>query len=347
MKGICFQAVGEVATTELPDPQLKDAADAIVKVSMAGLCGSDLHSFLGREQGLDVGTVMGHEFVGTIVELGDQASAVLQVGDRVFAPFSTNCGNCFYCRSGLTSRCEKGQLFGWRQNATGLHGGQSEYVRVPQAAGTLKKLPDNVSDTDALLLGDNFSTGFYCAEMAEVKPDGVYVVIGCGTVGQLCIMVARHLGAKQIFAVDLVAERRDQAEQLGAVSLSPDSVVAAVQEATDGRGADAVMELVGLPSAQELAYQVLRPGGVMSVIGCHCTPQFSFSPVDAYDKNLTYRTGRCPARFYMDKLTDQVADGTFDLSRFVTHRFGISDAIEAYDVFSNRKDGCIKAVFEM
>ena len=141
MKGICFQAVGEVATIELPDPQLEDAADAIVKVSMAGLCGSDLHSFLGREQGLDVGTVMGHEFVGTIVDLGDQAKAQhSQVGDRVFAPFSTNCGNCFYCQSGLTSRCEKGQLFGWRQNGAGLHGGQSEYVRVPLAVWHLEKI---------------------------------------------------------------------------------------------------------------------------------------------------------------------------------------------------------------
>ncbi len=160
-------------------------------------------------------------------------------------------------------------------------------------------------------------------------------------------MVAQQLGAKQIFAVDLVPERRAQAEQLGAIALTPDSVNAQVRNATSGRGADAVMELVGLPAAQELAYQVLRPGGVMSVIGCHCTPQFSFSPVDAYDKNLTYRTGRCPARFYMDKLTDQVADGKFDLSRFVTHQFGISESTKAYDVFSNRKDGCIKAVFEM
>ncbi len=187
MKGICFQAVGEVATVEIPDPQMEQATDAIVKVSMAGLCGSDLHSFLGREQGLDVGTVMGHEFVGTIVDLGSEtlSQSDLRLGDRVFAPFSTNCGNCFYCQSGLTSRCESGQLFGWRHNKAGLHGGQSEFVRVPLAAGSLKKLPANVSDTDALLLGDNFSTGYFCAELAEVKPDGVYVVIGCGTVGQL------------------------------------------------------------------------------------------------------------------------------------------------------------------
>ncbi len=342
--------MGEVATVELPEPRLEHPRDAILQVSLAGLCGSDLHPFFGREIGLDVGTVMGHELVGTILEIGEEARANsdLVVGSRVFAPFSTSCGNCFYCLVGLTSRCEIGQLFGWRQNGDGIHGCQSQRVRVPLADGTLKKLPATVSDEDALLLGDNLSTGFYCAEMAGIKPEGVYVVIGCGTVGQLCILAARQLGAQQIFALDLVGDRRQRAEALGARSLSPgESAVEEIQAATSGRGADAVMELVGLPEAQELAYRLLRPGGTMSVIGCHCTPNFSFSPVDAYDKNLTYRTGRCPARHYMDRLTAEVAAGKFELSGFITHRFNIKDGREAYDVFSKRLDGCVKAVIEM
>ena len=350
LKGICFQAIGEVATIDLPDPQIQAPGDAIVKVSVAGLCGSDLHSFFGREQGLDVGTVMGHEFVGTIVELGSEAKfdSQLEVGDRVFAPFSTSCGKCFFCRNGLTSRCEVGQLFGWRQNQIGLHGCQSEYVRVPLAAGTLMKLPAGISDTDALLLGDNFSTGYFCAEMAGVQAGRVYVVIGCGTVGQLCVLAARKMGASTIFALDPLPARRQQVEKLGAIGLPPDdSAVQQIKQATCGRGADAVMELVGLPAAQDLAYRVIRPGGVMSVIGCHCTPEFAFSPVDAYDKNLTYRTGRCPTRFYMETLTSKVADGTYDLNGFVTHRFGILESVQAYDVFSNRRDGCVKAVIEM
>ena len=348
MKAVCFQDVKQVAFKNLGDPVIEQPHEAIVKVSMAGLCGSDLHVYYGREKGIDVDTVMGHELVGTVVEKGDSVSK-LDVGDRVYAPFTTNCGDCFYCNSGLTARCTSGQLFGWVENGEGLNGGQSEYVRVPLADGTLKKVPDSVSDASALLLGDNFSTGYYCAEMAEIKEGGTYVVVGCGTVGLLCIMAAKHLGAENIFALDPVAARRKEAESLGAIALDADSDSAAVAEIrakSSGRGADAVMELVGLPAAQKIAFEVLRPGGIMSVVGCHCTPNFSFSPVDAFDKNLTYKTGRCSARTYMDKLTGLVADGAFKLDHFVSRRFAVEDCVEAYDVFSNRKDGCLKEVIE-
>lgn len=349
MLGICFQDIGVIATQRLPDPTVTAPTDAIVQITVAGLCGSDLHPFFGREVGLEPGTVMGHELVGTIVELGSdqRLNEKFQIGDRVFAPFSTNCGDCFYCQSGLTSRCSVGQLFGWRSGGTGLHGCQSEFVRVPLAGGTLMKIPSGVSDHAALLLGDNFSTGYFCAELAGVRSGGTYAVIGCGTVGQLCIQAARKMGAETIFALDPVAERRAAAERWGAIPLKPDeSAIAEIKTATAGRGVDAVMELVGLPAAQSLAYQLLRPGGVMSVIGCHCTPHFAFSPSDAYDKNLTYRTGRCPARFYMDQLTPRVAAGEFDLEGLITHRFAVSDSVSAYNTFSKQLDGCLKAVIE-
>ncbi|MFK7768026.1 MAG: alcohol dehydrogenase catalytic domain-containing protein [Mariniblastus sp.] len=346
MQGVCFQGIEKVVSRELADPVVLTPRDAIVRVSLAGLCGSDLHPFFGREVGLDPGTVMGHEMVGEIVELGtDAALSGLAVGDRVFTPFSTNCGKCFYCNSGLSSRCTGGQLFGWVQDGQGLAGCQSEFVRVPMADATLMKMPAGLSDEAALLLGDNFSTGYFCAEMAEVQPGGVYVVIGCGTVGQLCVLAALSLGAEKIFAIDLDAGRRGQVTKLGAIALVPgDAALLEIKQSTDGRGADAVMELVGLPAAQEFAYAAVRPGGVLSVIGCHCTPNFTFGPVDAYNKNLTYRTGRCPARHYMDQLSQRVVDGEFDLSSFITHQFGVSDAVRAYEVFSGRKDGCLKAV---
>lgn len=346
MKGVCFHDVEQIKLLEMDEPKVQLPGDAIVKVSLAGLCGSDLHAFFGREAGLDPGTVMGHEFVGTVVEVGSDVSQ-FKTGDRVYVPFSTNCGDCYYCNCGLTSRCPSGQLFGWLQNGQGLHGGQSEYVRVPLADGSLMTVPEQVSDVAALLLGDNFSTGFYCAEMAEVKPGGVYAVVGCGTVGQLCILSALRMGAEKVFAFDLVAERRQQAETLGAIPMEPnDKSIERVKQLTGGRGVDGVMELVGLPPAQKLAYQLMRPGGMMSVIGCHCTPNFAFSPVDAYDKNLTYKTGRCPARYYMGKLTERVASGEFELEGFVTHRFGVADCEKAYEVFSKQLDGCTKAVFE-
>ena len=345
MKGVCFKSVGEVETLEMVDPEIQQPTDAILKVTMAGLCGSDLHLFHGREVGVDQGTVMGHEVVGEVVAVGSDVNK-LKVGDIAFAPFTTNCGKCYYCQSGLTARCVHGQLFGWREQDQGLHGCQSEFVRVPLADGTLKKKPAGLSNVSALLLADNFSTGFFCAEMADISPEKTCVVIGCGTVGLLSIIAAKHLGAEKLYAVDPVPDRRKEAEALGAIALTPEQAVAVIANATDQRGADSVMELVGNPAAQQLAYQVMRPGGTMSVVGCHCTPDFAFSPVDAFDKNLTYRTGRCPARHYMDKLTERVASGEFKIDSFVTHHFSVNESVRAYDVFSNRKDGCVKAVFE-
>ena len=150
--GVCFKAPGIVAWEEVTDPAIEDRADAVVEVDLAGLCGSDLHPFFGREQGLDAGTVMGHEFVGRVLDVGADVRSV-RPGDRVYAPFSTSCGQCPPCRSGLTSRCEQGQLFGWRSEGVGLHGGQADRVRVPLADGTLKPVPSGLSTEAALLLG--------------------------------------------------------------------------------------------------------------------------------------------------------------------------------------------------
>ena len=346
MHGVCFRAPGTVAWEEVADPRIEHPTDAVVGVEIAGLCGSDLHPFFGREAGLDAGTVMGHEFVGHVLEVGPDVRTI-RPGDRVFAPFSTSCGQCAACTRGLTSRCERGQLFGWISKGVGLHGGQAERVRVPLADGTLKRVPAGLSPEAALLLGDNFSTACYCADLAHIHPDGVTVVIGCGSVGLLGILAARMHGASTIVAVDPVAERRARAAELGATAFEPGpDTVAAIAAMTDGRGADSVMEFVGLPAAQRLAWEVLRPGGAMAVIGCHCTPGFAFSPAEAYDKNLTYRTGRCPARHYMELMTERVLDEMPHIAQVVTHRFAPSDCVHAYDVFAHQRDGCIKAVFE-
>ncbi len=346
MNGVCFQSIGKVGWQELDDPRIESAGDAIVSVSMAGLCGSDLHPFFGRETGLDPGTVMGHEFIGEVVECGS-AVRRFQSGEIVCAPFSTSCGECFYCLSGLTARCIKNQLFGWRSGQSGLHGGQAELVRVPHADGTLVRLAGRAPEI-GLLLGDNLSTGFYCAEMAGANEQGVHVVIGCGTVGLLCLLAcqARGVEPQNLLALDMQPQRLAMAARMGATTFcDPAPLQEMLMQRTDGRGADSVMELVGLPEAQKLAYQFVRPGGTMSVIGCHCTPGFTFGPADAYNKNLVYRTGRCSARHFMDRLDSIVDQFEAELLALITHRFMPVDAIKAYDVFSTRADGCIKAVF--
>jgi threonine dehydrogenase-like Zn-dependent dehydrogenase len=171
------------------------------------------------------------------------------------------------------------------------------------------------------------------------------VVVGCGTVGLLAIQSTFLLGATRVIAVDPEPSRQRIASSLGAIACGDaGQAIELVRDQTEGRGADGVMELVGLPDAQRLAYQLIRPGGTMSVIGCHCTPHFAFSPADAYNKNLTYRTGRCPARSLMSRLSRQLRDSPLDLSWCITHQFPIDQGREAYEHFSGRKDGCIKAV---
>ncbi|MEM0926284.1 MAG: alcohol dehydrogenase catalytic domain-containing protein, partial [Planctomycetota bacterium] len=204
MKGICFQSIGKVATETLPDPVIRHEGDAIVQVALAGLCGSDLHPYFGRETGLNPGTVMGHEFVGHVVEVGS-AVTKFRVGDRVCSPFTTSCGVCSDCRRGLSSRCRFGQLFGWRTDSGGLHGGQAEFVRVPLADGTLLAIDDRVDDATALLLGDNLTTGYFGAKLAGdlscIESD-TFAVIGCGTVGLLSILILQQMGAERVIAHD-------------------------------------------------------------------------------------------------------------------------------------------------
>ena len=190
MRAITFQGVGRIVHEYVPDPVLCEPTDALVDVDLCALCGSDLHPFRGHEKGLDVGTVMGHEFLGEIVAVG-AAVEHLAVGDRVVSPFTTSCGACFYCQRGLTARCERGQLFGWVEDGRGLPGAQAERVRVPLAETTLVRVPPGARDDEALLAGDVLSTGFFCAQLGECRPGAVVAVIGAGPVG-LCAAIRRH-----------------------------------------------------------------------------------------------------------------------------------------------------------
>src|SRR6188508_2712581 len=182
MQALTFGGIKKIVYQSVSEPQILEPTDAIVQITLSGICGSDLHVYHGRETGIDEGTVMGHEFVGTVIEAGNAVKKFFK-GSRVLSPFTTSCGACFYCRIGLTCRCEKGSLFGWVQNGRGLHGAQAAYIRVPMADSTLVPLSNDLNEKKGLLLGDVFSTGYFCADNANIKPGGVYVVIGCGPVG--------------------------------------------------------------------------------------------------------------------------------------------------------------------
>ncbi|MBX2940996.1 MAG: alcohol dehydrogenase catalytic domain-containing protein [Cyclobacteriaceae bacterium] len=348
MKALTFHGKEKIVFESIADPEILNPDDVIVKIKLTCICGSDLHVYYEHEKGLDHGTAMGHEFVGEVMEVGSNVKS-FRAGDRVMSPFTTNCGKCFYCKIGLTCRCENGQLYGWVEKGRGLQGGQAEYVRVTMADATLEKIPEGVSLEEGLLLGDILSTGFFCAHQAEIKPTGVQAVVGCGPVGMMTIVGAREYGATKLFAIDSVEERLKMAEGFGAIPIDfiKQNPLEVIKEHNQGRGADAVMEVVGNGNAARLAYDILRPGGIISTVGV-CNDQYlSFSPVEAYNKNITYKVGRCPAHFYMNKLIPIVQQKKYDITSILSHRMPLSEGTAGYDIFANKKDNCLKVVLEV
>ncbi len=345
MQALTFGGKEIISYSTVSDPELLHPSDVIVKITMASICGSDLHVYHGRETGLDFGTVMGHEFTGIVEEAGSAVKR-FKKGAKVLSPFTTSCGECFYCRVGLTCRCEKGNLFGWVRNGHGLHGAQAGFIRVPMADTTLLPLSADLDARKGLLLGDVFSTGYFCADSAGIKPDGVYAVIGCGPVGLMTILAAKHLGAETLFAVDIIPERLAMAEKFGAIALNASltDVKEAILNSTSWRGTDAVMEVVGSDKSLRLAIDLIRPGGTISSVGVHTANNFSFSPGEAYDKNLIYKSGRCPARFYSEKLLREEVPQRYPIEDIITHQFSLMQGAKAYEVFDKKMDSCIKAI---
>ncbi|MCH1571049.1 MAG: alcohol dehydrogenase catalytic domain-containing protein [Longimicrobiales bacterium] len=345
MKAITFQGIEQLAYEDVRDPQLVADTDVIVRVTVAGVCGSDLHPYFGREVGLDVGTVMGHEPVGEVVEAGPDVR-VHTAGARVVAPFTTNCGICFYCQSGLTARCTSGQLLGWVEGGQGLHGGQAEYVRVPHADATLVAVPEGLDEAVALLSGDILSTASFGADIARVSDGDVVVVIGCGPVGLLSILTAFDRGAEVVVAVDRVPSRLEAAAVFGAIPahFETGEPRAVVDEHTDGRGADAAIEAVGNEGATRLAADLLRHGGRIGALGVHTEPCLTLSPGELYDRNFSYAAGRCPARHYMPDSLDLALREQDKIAGMISHRLPLSEGVEAYERFAAREPGWNKVV---
>ena len=346
MKALVFEGIERVGVAEVEEPRILDGRDVLVEISAAGLCGSDLHPYFGREVGIDRGTVLGHEFVGRVVAVGDDVRS-FAVGDVVVSPFTTSCGTCPPCRQGLTARCDFGQLFGWVENGVGLHGAQAERVRVPLADGTLVRVPPNLDEGLALLAGDILSTALYAAQLARIETGQTVAVVGCGPVGLLAVRTALHRGAREVLAVDRVTSRLELARSFGATPVHLDEVDfgAVIAQTGDGRGADAAIEAVGSASATRCAADLLRPGGVIAAVGVHTEPHLALSPGELYDRNLTYSAGRCSARrFLPEALTIAGRDAAL-LAGLLTHRLPLTEGPRAYRAFGAREEGWGKVVF--
>ncbi|MDQ6692195.1 MAG: alcohol dehydrogenase catalytic domain-containing protein, partial [Candidatus Dormibacteraeota bacterium] len=299
MRALTFQGPRTVRVDELPRPSLQGPDDALVKVSTTAICGSDLHLYHERIP-IQAGAVLGHEFAGTIVEIGENVRR-FKPGDRVVACFFSFCGHCVNCRRGWFSQCEVKGVFGYGQSFGNLGGGQAEYCLVPHANHTLELIPEAVSDEQALFVGDILATGYFGADRARIRPGDTVAVVGAGPVGLMAVMSAQLFGASQVYAIDMVPDRLALATELGAIPVNPAEGNAAkqVKALTRGQGTDCSIECVGLSATIETAIYSVRPGGTVSVVGVPETLEGNFPFTRVWWNNLTYTGGVCNVPAYM------------------------------------------------
>jgi len=330
MRAIVYRGPGEVALAEVPRPTLLSATDAIVKVALAGLCGTDLHVIRGDFPGMAPGAVVGHEFVGEVVEAGS-ALQRLRVGDRVMSSDFTACGHCRWCDSADHWHCEQRAFFG-TGTAFGplLAGAQAEYVRVPHADRTLGVMPPGLSDEAALLMGDNLATAWVAMERAGLAPGDRVVVIGGGAVGQLAALSAQQLGAGIVVIVEPNAARREFARTQGSLGVTPEEAVTAVASVTEGDGADVVVEAVGANATMDLALDLVRPRGHVVSVGAHSAEHWNFPVGRAFREELTVGFAIGDGIRLRRKLSRLLAGGAFDPTVVIDARGSLADVPALY-----------------
>ena len=337
MKALTFQGEGDVKVTDVPKPSIKGSGDALVRVTLGAVCGSDLHIFHGHSP-INQGAVLGHEFVGVIEEVGGEVKR-FKPGDRVVASFFTSCGHCALCRKGWFNQCVEKATFGFGEYFGDLGGGQAEYVVVPNADHSMEPIPVAMSDEQAIFVGDILATGFFGAERAEIKPGDVVAIVGAGPVGLMATMCAQLFGPSRIFVVDMVDARLEMALGLGGIPINASQVhpVEAIQGYTGGIGADSSIECVGLLSAVDTAIQSVRGGGTISMLGVPSSVLGDFPYMQVWMKALTFRAGWCNVQAYMRPLLDLIASGRLKPDSIISHRMKLDDAEEAYRIFDARQ----------
>jgi threonine dehydrogenase-like Zn-dependent dehydrogenase len=387
VKATCWEGKKKVRVEQVPDPRILNSRDAIVRVTSTAICGSDLHLYNGFVPSMQKGDILGHEFMGEVVEKGPDVTN-LKIGDRVVVPFPISCGNCFSCQAGMFSLCENSNpnawmaeklwghspagIFGYSHLTGGYAGGQAEYARVPFADVGPLKVPEELSDEQVLFLSDILPTGYMGAEMCDIQPGAVIAVWGAGPVGQFAIASALLLGAERVIAIDRFPYRLRMAkERAGAtetINYEEVSVLEVLKDMTGGRGPDACIDAVGMeahghplvygydrvkqammletdrPIALREAIMACRNGGTVSVIGVYGGFIDKFPMGSVMNRSLTIKTGQCHVHRYMRPLLDRIQRGEIDPSFVITHRLGLDQAPDGYDMFLNKENDCVKVV---
>ena len=390
MKALVWHGKEDIRCDTVTDPEIEEPRDAIVKVTSCAICGSDLHLFHNFIPAMLPGDIMGHEMMGEVVEVGSGVKGRLNKGDRIVVPFTIICGECEQCKRGNFSVCERTNrrksladkvfghatagLFGYTHLTGGYPGGQAEYLRVPFADATHIKVPDSLSDEQALFLGDIFPTGWQAAVYCDIEPTDTVAIWGCGPIGQMCIRSAVLLGAKQVVAIDRLPERLTMAEAGGAVAINfaNESVIERLNELTNGKGPEKCIDATGLEAhvsisqpdtlldrakqmlmlendrphvLREIIY-VCRPGGTISIPGVYSGFADKIPMGQLMNKGLTIRTGQTHVNRWTDDLVKRIEDGQIDPSFVITHTMPIEKGPEMYKVFRDKQDSCIKVVLK-
>jgi threonine dehydrogenase-like Zn-dependent dehydrogenase len=393
MRALTWQGTGKVSVETVPDPVIQEPTDAIVRITSTAICGSDLHLYDVLGMFLDPGDILGHEPMGIVEEVGAGVTHIRR-GDRVVIPFNISCGDCWMCSRGFFAQCETTQvyaqhkgaaLFGYTKLYGQVPGGQAEYLRVPQAHFGPIKVPDGHPDERFLFLSDVLTTSWQAAKYADVRPGDTVFVTGLGPIGQMCARIARHLGAGRVIASDDVPERLDMAERHGVEVLDTsevDDIPAAVLQMTSGRGADSVIEAVGMEAhgspmqaaavkaagmlpdaiarkaidtvgvdrmaALKDAFGAVRRAGTVSIIGVYGGQADPIPMMDLFDKGVTLRMGQAHVKRWVGDVLPLLTgdDDPLGVDDLVTHRMPLEEAPRAYEIFKQKQDGCIKVVLK-
>ena len=384
MKAAVFHKPGDIRVDNVPDPEILDPRDVILKVTSTAICGSDLHILSGAVPQKEP-LVMGHEFMGIVEEVG--ASIInLKRGDRVVVPFPISCGKCFFCTHKASPACENsnfknygpngdmmsqkgGALFGYTDLYGGYSGGQAQYVRVPYADISPRIIPAHLSDEQALFLTDIFPTGWSAIDWAQLKGGEVVAIFGSGPVGLMAQKAAWINGASRVIAIDPLDYRLEKAKAVNNVDiLNPHKVdvVAAIREMTGGRGADVCVDAVGFEPERsfmdkvkatinfekgsikvlEMCFEAVRRMGTVSIMGVYGSPYDNFPLFRIFDKGITIKQGQAPVLNYIDKLIGLVDEGKVVLDDIITHTLPLEDAARGYKIFDEKEEDCVKVVLK-